>query len=125
MGTTQTSPKTIFGLAVTTLATAALLSFAVPAPAAAETAPAAVKVAYADLDISSQAGAKTLLRRIHVAAVEACATDTLNSPLFPRADAQTRDCVTDASNAAVAGVGSPLLARLHDRTPASTILASR
>jgi UrcA family protein len=124
MGTTQTSPKTVIGIAASAIATAALLTFAIP-PAAAETAPAAIKVAYADLDISSQAGAQTLLRRIHVAAVEACSTDTLHSPLFPRADAQFRDCLIEAKDAAVSGVGSRLVARLHDRNPGNAILASR
>jgi UrcA family protein len=72
------------------------------------------RVAYSDLDLTSQAGARTLLQRIHVAAATACTTELANSPLTPRAQAQFQQCTSNAETAAVARVGAPLVASLYN-----------
>jgi UrcA family protein len=87
---------------------------------------ASESVSYADLDLSKTDGARTLLYRIDRAARRACGPEPVYSPLQPRAAAFYRGCVTDASGAAVARIGSPLLTAMHgEQQPASAALASR
>jgi UrcA family protein len=90
----------------------------------AQTAPQTAKVSYADLDLSTPGGAKALLTRIRVAAGSACGKEN-HSPLFPRAMAQHRTCVTDAVNAAVGRVDAPLVAAIHTDALAGASYASR
>jgi UrcA family protein len=87
-------------------------------PAAGATA----KVSYSDLDLSTKAGAQTLLTRIEVAANSACGTIN-HSPLFPREASEHRKCVDDAVGRAVGGIDAPLVASLAKSRQA--VLASR
>jgi UrcA family protein len=92
--------------------------------ATAQTAPRTAQVGYADLDLSTPAGAKTLLTRIKFAAGKACGEEN-HSPLFPRAMAQHRACVSDAVNATVGRIDAPLVAALHKQSLAGASFASR
>ena len=102
-----------------------LLAAASMSPAFAGT-PAQAKVAYADLDLSTKAGARVLLSRIDVAANEACGKQ-IHSPLLPRESAFHRECVNDAVSNAVQRIGSPLVTALNGETQAqaSVSLAAR
>lgn len=104
--------------------TAGLVEQAEASPPEAEAAQA---VTYADLDLSTQDGAHALLKRIGLAAKRACGVEASHSPLEPRAGAYFRDCVDASVDAAVARVGSPTLASIHDdmKSPASMTLAAR
>jgi UrcA family protein len=75
---------------------------------------------YADLDLSTADGAQALLRRIDLAAKCACGVEPSHSPLEPRAVAYFRDCVDASVDAAVARVGSPTLASIHDDIKSTT-----
>jgi len=92
--------------------------------ATAQTAPETRHVSYADLNLATPDDAKTLLTRIRVAAGAACGEEN-HSPLFPRAMAQHRACVTDAVSAAVERIDAPLVAALHKNTLAGASYASR
>ena len=80
-------------------------------------APASVRVSYADLDITSTAGATALHRRIKTAAKEVCGYEgysLVEINLWQR-------CVRDAVDGAVASVNSPLLTAIHTGRPAPSI----
>lgn len=94
------------------------------AQTAPETTSQTAHVSYADLDLSTPHDAKALLTRIRSAAGAACG-DENHSPLFPRAMAQHRACVTDAVSAAIGRIDAPLVAALHDETLAGASFASR
>jgi UrcA family protein len=83
-------------------------------PAAPHTA-----VVYSDLDLTTADGAGALLKRINVAAMRICGPGPTHSPLMPREAAHYHNCVADSVDAAVARVGSPLLASLHNNTQSS------
>jgi UrcA family protein len=89
--------------------------------------PVSATVSYADLDLSTEAGARTMLQRIRFTAREMCGSEPVHSPLTPRAPTQFRNCVIDAVDSAVAGLGAPLVAALHndEAEKALTVLASR
>lgn len=78
-------------------------------PDAAVTRTAAV--AYADLDLSDDAGAQSLYRRIRVAARAVCTATDLDFDLEARR--RQRACARDAVAGAVERIGSDSLTRLH------------
>jgi UrcA family protein len=139
MGTKkQTSPKLASAYATTSpsvIATAFTVAMAVAALALAPVAmaepdvvrPVSATVSYADLDLSTEAGARTMLQRIRFTAREMCGSEPVHSPLTPRAPTQFRNCVIDAVDSAVAGLGAPLVASLNntEAEQALTVLASR
>lgn len=71
----------------------------------------AVKVSYADLDLSETAGARTLYARLKSAAREACGPEPSLRDLRSTADYQA--CYERALNKAVLGVDSQRLHALH------------
>lgn len=85
----------------------------------------AVTVTYADLDVGTTEGATALLRRVKLAAREACEPARVPGPMQPRATSQYRDCVAEAVDIAVARIDIPLVAELHRAQPTNAILASR
>jgi UrcA family protein len=83
-----------------------------------------VKVRYADLDLTTAAGAKVMLGRIRMAAKEACGwappnNDLAAQPIF-------RQCVGGATSRAVATLDSPLVTAMNtpEVTPARMAVAS-
>lgn len=90
--------------------------------AQAQTAPKQVTahVSYADLDISTEDGASTLLKRIKTAAKEACGPDPVMSPLTPAAPTRYDRCVKETSDNAVADVNAPLVVALYTGAPLNT-----
>lgn len=89
--------------------------------------PVSATVSYADLDLSTETGARTMLQRIRLTARDMCGSEPVHSPLTPRAPTQFRNCVIDAVDSAVAGLGAPLVASLNntEAEKALTVLASR
>jgi UrcA family protein len=73
---------------------------------------AAVKVSYADLDLTDTAGARTLYARLKSAAREACGPEPSVRDLHDTAD--YRSCYEYALNKAVHGVDSQQLKALHE-----------
>jgi UrcA family protein len=94
--------------------------------AAAQTSPApsATQVSYSDLNLSTEDGARTLLRRINIAANTACG-DKTHSPLLPRAAAEHDRCVATATKAAIGRVDSQMVAEIHRAESAGTLVAAR
>jgi UrcA family protein len=99
---------------------AAGVATAQTSPARAETA----RAAYSDLDLSTEDGARTLLRRINVAAHEACG-ENVHSPLLPRTATQHDRCVAAATRTAVDSVNSLTVAQVHRSETARTLVAAR
>lgn len=97
--------------------------------AIAQTAPdyrASEAVSYADLNLTTNDGARTLLRRIDLAAKRVCGPEPSNSPLQPRLVTFYRECVADSVDATVARIDSPLLSAMNgEQKPAGAALASR
>ncbi len=89
--------------------------------------PVSASVSYADLDLSTESGARAMLERVKVAARDMCGVKPIHSPLTPRAPGQFHDCVADAVDSAVTSLGSSLVLALHkvDTDSAPTTLASR
>lgn len=86
---------------------------------------ATAEVTYADLDLSTERGARALLQRIDIAAKAACGEET-HSPLLPRENANVRACVNDAVETAVAKLNSPMIAALRNTyTQSGIALAAR
>ena len=81
------------------------------APATAETREQ--RVSYADLDVSSDAGADALLRRVRRAAEHVCGYRSAQRFLRERAEA--RACVIDSTNRAVVAVGHPVVTARHEQ----------
>lgn len=97
----------------TTLALLALGSLGVTAGIAQAANPAGVPsahVSYADLDLSTDAGARTLYRRIQGAADKVCPNVDLRD--LTRS-VEARKCRLDAIERAVHAVGSPKLAAIQ------------
>ncbi len=82
------------------------------------------QVAYSDLDLSTADGARSLLRRINVAAHEACG-ENVHSPLLPRTASQHDRCVAAATHSALNSVDSPMVAEIHRSETAGRLLAAR
>ena len=125
----QTSASKFLGVALS-LATGLWLVAMTTEMASAQTASspqANETVAYGDLDLSTADGARTLLRRINVAAHRICGPEPVHSQLQPRLVSYYRDCVADSVDIAVARIGSPALLALHKGTqsPSSAALAAR
>jgi UrcA family protein len=97
--------------------------------AIAQTAPdykASESVSYSDLDLSTPDGARTLLRRIDLAAQRVCGPEPSRSPLQPHVTAFYGRCVRDSVDATVARIDSPLLSAMNgEQKTASAALASR
>jgi UrcA family protein len=70
------------------------------------------KVSYADLNLSTPAGASTLYRRIQRAARSVCGADDRVGSILPHL--QWRKCYESAVADAVAKVNSPMLTAVHD-----------
>lgn len=89
--------------------------------------PVSASVSYADLDLSTESGARAMLDRVKVAARDMCGVKPIHSPLTPRAPGQFHACVADAVDSAVTSLGSSLVLALHkvDADLAPTTLASR
>lgn len=87
----------------------------------------AATVSYADLDLSTHDGARALLKRINVAAKEACGPAPVMSPLTPIAATLHERCITEAAARAVAEVNAPLVVALHtgQPQPAGELFAAR
>jgi len=90
--------------------------------AQAQTAPKQITahVSYADLDLSTQDGARALLKRINSAAKEACGPDPVMSPLTPAAPTLYDRCIAEAADTAVANLNAPLVLALHTGAPLDT-----
>jgi UrcA family protein len=121
----MTSPKNAIALASLIASGIAFLPVAF-----AEAPPArsiAERVAYYDLDLGTESGARTLLHRIENAASRACTTGVENSPAYPRARAEHRDCVSDAVASAVRSVDAPVLTAMIEpkSQPSIGVLAAR
>src|SRR5262245_51517886 len=116
MGRTS-SPTFLTRFAGVAIATAATTLFMIPNQASAETRLTAISesVSHADLDLSSAKDARVLLRRIHGAAIRACGSGPVHTPLNPRASADFRDCWIGAERAAVASLNAPMLTALHEK----------
>ncbi|HEX5007013.1 MAG TPA: UrcA family protein [Hyphomonadaceae bacterium] len=98
--------------------------------AVAQTAPdykASESVSYADLDLSTNDGARTLLRRIDFAAKRVCGPEPSHSPLQPHLTAFYQRCVRDSVDSTVDAIGSPLLSAMNgeQKTAGAAALASR
>jgi UrcA family protein len=78
-----------------------------------------VKVSYAELDLSKQAGAQALYGRIKQAARTVCGSNDS----MPWNQIDTNRCIKTAVNDAVAKVNAPLLTALHQSQ--NTRLASK
>jgi UrcA family protein len=97
--------------------------------AIAQTAPdyrASESVSYADLDLATSDGARTLLRRIDHAAQRVCGPEPSRSSLQPHLTAFYQRCVRDSVDATVVRIDSPLLSAMNgEQKPAGAALASR
>jgi UrcA family protein len=91
------------------IAAALAACLAVAAVANAESAPA-VRVSYADLNLSTPQGSRALYARIESAANEVCRAEDIRDL---QAMAARRSCRADAIEQAVRAVGSPTLAALY------------
>jgi len=77
------------------------------------------EVVYSDLDVSTQEGARALLKRLDNAARRVCGAEPSRSPLQPRLIMTYERCVSDALDASVAQVNAPLVVALHTGAPES------
>ena len=97
--------------------------------AVAQTAPdykASESVSYADLDLSTPHGARTLLRRIDFAAKRVCGPEPSHSPLQPQLTAFYQRCVRESVDTTVDSIGSSLLSAMNgEQKTAGAALASR
>lgn len=136
MGTKkQTSPKLAYAASPNLIATVFTVALAVGSLALAPAAmaepdvvrPVSATVSYADLDLSTDTGARAMLQRIRFTAREMCGSEPVHSPLTPRVPTQFRNCVIEAVDSAVAGLVDPLVAALNntEAEKALTVLASR
>ena len=83
-----------------------------------------VTVNYGDLDLSGQAGANTMLQRIHRAARDVCGDRPGGTQLGDMHRYQA--CMTSAVDRAVASLGSPTVSALNDRGAShGVVLADR
>ncbi len=97
--------------------------------AIAQTAPdyqASEAVSYADLNLTTNNGARALLHRIDLAAKRVCGPEPSNSPLQPRLRTFYRECVAASVDATVARIGSPLLSAMNgEQKTAGAAFAAR
>ena len=109
-----------FKSALVSIFVAAALAPAAIAQTPAESA--SVRVAYGDLNMSSQIGGEKLLSRIQSAAKKGCAKAVEHSPLAPRA---MTNCRQDTVAHAVRQMNIATLSAAWEGAPASTAIASR
>ena len=95
------------------LAVSCALATAMAAPAAmASDSPLVVRVAYSDLNLSSQHDSAVLLRRLHEAALEACGASDFSVPDYRRS-VERSTCYRESMDRAVASVGAPTVSQLY------------
>jgi UrcA family protein len=82
--------------------------------------PASVRVAYGDLNMSTQAGGEILLKRISTAARRACQKVTTASPLTPHAIAS---CKHETIGSTVRQLDIATLTAVWEGAPAETTVA--
>jgi UrcA family protein len=109
----------------TFLATAAILCMisAAPAARADQAERNTLRVAYADLDLSREAGARSLFKRIALASRQVCGTRP--SPKLIEANARYQACYRDSLSQAVAEIGSPLLSAMLNGQTGHREMAAR
>ena len=73
-----------------------------------------VKVSYADLNLEKQEGAKTLYRRLRVAARQACDVGSLRQEGSVRRLTEARQCYSNALSKAVEELDNELLTQIHN-----------
>ena len=119
---TLTSSTGLRGLVTIAIFGALACSFSPVSAADASSKPIGVKVKFADLNLSSQAGARALYERIRAAAENGC------SYYWFKSDADEVRCVHDAIASAVTKVDSFALFAVYNaknKTPLPTALASQ
>jgi UrcA family protein len=89
---------------------------------ATDTTDASVRVAYADLDLSRDAGVEHLYSRLRQAATTACGSADLRDL---RGSAAQRKCVTQALDQAVAKINSSRLSSRHALGAVASSVAMR
>lgn len=82
-----------------------------------------VKVSYADLDLSREAGARTLFQRLKAASRRTCGNRP--SPKLIAASVRYEACLEGAMSRAVTAIDSPLVTALLDRRNALAKVATR
>jgi UrcA family protein len=80
--------------------------------AMASESPAAVPVAYGDLNLSSPHDSAVLLHRLHEAALEACGASDASVAAY-RLSVERSACYRDSMDRAVASVGAPTVSQLY------------
>jgi UrcA family protein len=73
-----------------------------------------VKVSYADLNLEKQAGAKTLYRRLRLAARQACDVGSLQQEGSVRRLTEARQCYSNALSKAVEELDNQFLTQIHN-----------
>jgi UrcA family protein len=119
---TLTASTGLRGLIATAIFGALAASFSAVSAADASSKPINVNVKFADLNISSPAGARVLYERIRAAAENACSYYWFNS------DADQIRCVHDAIANTVTKVDRPALFSVYNaknKTPLPTALVSQ
>ena len=118
MDTTASSPKLSSNnaaLIAVALSMGAVICGAAAGVANAQTtsAPRSETVSIADLDLSTADGARAFLKRIDIAAQNACGGQPDYSPLFPRSPGHFEQCVREAVATAVRKADEPMVAAVH------------
>ncbi len=91
-------------------AAAAICAFA--SPAAAAPAPASMTITYADLDLTTDRGASTMLRRINRAARDVCGMDS-SATLSLGERREGRACVRETTEQTIAMMARPTVTALY------------
>lgn len=107
---------------------AALFAFAAPAQAGDLVITENVRVQYGDLDLSSERGAETMMRRLDRAATRACGGAVEPGPIAVRARQQRAldACRSQALDRAVAELAAPIVTAIYvDRTARTVSVAAR
>jgi UrcA family protein len=117
----------MFAKTIATIAALAALGFATSghaaSPAVSDPDTVTVKVNIADLNLSSQAGASTVLRRIHEAADQICGGAPSIKDLV--AFSAYKSCVTSVTDRTVASLDNPYVTAMNGGArKSSTVLAS-
>lgn len=106
--------KLITGL----VATVAIFALGAPAIASADDANKiqgkAVKVSYADLNLSKEEGAKALYRRLQQASKDACDVNRVKDEGSAQRMSEAKRCYHIALSSAVAEIDSELLTQIHN-----------
>ncbi len=91
----------------------AVVAFPVAAASPSSIDDARVSVSFADLNINSEAGARTLYRRLRQASASVCNRDSLRELGSLAAVAKAEACYTETLDEAVAKIGSEALRKVH------------